>query len=132
MTRVIARYEGRAWLRTARSLPRSEFLAVMKAATVMVGNSSSGIIEAASLHLGVVNIGRRQAGRQRAGNTLDVKPNANAIEKAVRSIVFDTRKRKRLESAKNIYGDGRASSRIVGVLEGLEIGPDILRKQITY
>ncbi len=132
MARMIARYEGRAWLRTARSLPRSEFLAVMKAATVMVGNSSSGIIEAASLHLGVVNIGRRQAGRQRAGNTLDVKPNANAIEKAIRSIVFDARKRKRLESAKNVYGDGRASSRIVAVLEELEISPDILRKQITY
>ncbi len=132
MMKVIGSYEGARWLKTYRSLPRDEYLAVMKAATVMVGNSSCGIIEAASLRLPVVNVGRRQAGRERSGNTVDVPSDARRIEKALGEIVFDADKRRRLASVKNIYGDGRASSRIAKILEGIDAGPEILTKQITY
>ena len=120
------------WLRAYRSLSRDEFLAVMKAAAVMVGNSSSGIIEAASFGLPVVNIGRRQAGRQRSGNTLDVPPVKKEILFAARRILTDARLRRKLSSARNVYGDGRASERIVRVLEKIDIGPDVRKKQITY
>ncbi len=132
MIRVIRTYEGRAWLRTFKSLPRDEYLAVMKAATVMVGNSSSGIIEAASLALPVVNIGRRQHGRERSGNTVDVPPRKGKIRRALERILSDAAFRKRLAGAANVYGDGRASCRIAAVLEKVSFGPDLLAKQITY
>jgi UDP-N-acetylglucosamine 2-epimerase (non-hydrolysing)/GDP/UDP-N,N'-diacetylbacillosamine 2-epimerase (hydrolysing) len=132
MIAAIEKLGKREWLRVFRSLPRNEFLSVMKAAAVMVGNSSSGIIEAASFRLPVVNIGRRQAGRERSGNTVDVAPRADKIGGALRGALFDAKVRKRLSEVKNVYGDGRASGRIVSVLEELEIGPDILVKQMTY
>ena len=56
----------------------------MRHATAMVGNSSSGIIEAASFGLPVVNIGERQGGRERSGNVVDCAHDAGAIERAIR------------------------------------------------
>jgi UDP-N-acetylglucosamine 2-epimerase (non-hydrolysing)/GDP/UDP-N,N'-diacetylbacillosamine 2-epimerase (hydrolysing) len=137
MIKVIRRYErcygGRGgWLRAYKSLPRDEFLAVMKAASVMVGNSSSGIIEAASFGLPVVNIGRRQAGRQRSGNTLDVGPDRREILFAAKRILTDRRLRGKLSRSSNVYGDGRAARRVVRVLGGIGLGPDARTKQITY
>jgi len=86
---------------------------------LLVGNSSSGIIEAASLGWPVVNIGGRQAGRERNGNVIDVGWDAGEIEQAVRRATMDEGFRRRVGRRKNVYGDGRASGRIVGVLEGL-------------
>jgi UDP-N-acetylglucosamine 2-epimerase (non-hydrolysing)/GDP/UDP-N,N'-diacetylbacillosamine 2-epimerase (hydrolysing) len=129
---AIEAFGERPWLRTFRSLPRTDFLAMMKAASAMAGNSSSGIIEAASFHLPVVNIGRRQAGRERSGNTVDVAPNACKISAALRGAIFDEAVRERLSSVANVYGDGRASGRIVSVLEKLVVDRDLLVKQMTY
>lgn len=136
--KVIESYERRfalargGWMLAYRSLPREEFLAVMKAAAVMVGNSSSGIIEAASFGLPVVNVGRRQAGRERSGNTVDVPHDKAAIARAVKRVLRNETLRKRLISAGNVYGDGRASGRIAEALAGLVIDEALFRKQITY
>ena len=122
----------RRWLVAYKSLPREEFMAAMKAAAVMVGNSSSGIIEAAAYGLPVVNVGRRQAGRERAGNTVDVAPRRGEIARAITRILSDSRFRRKLSTARNVYGDGRACERMVRVLEQIDTGPDLRRKQITY
>ncbi len=132
MIETIESFGPRRWLAVEASLSRDDFLALMKAASAMVGNSSAGIIEAASLRLPVVNIGRRQAGRERSGNVIDVPADRARIAEALRTAIYDRVARQRLTSAKNIYGDGRASQRIVRILEQVEIGPDILAKQITY
>lgn len=132
MIEVIESFRDRRWLSVHRSLPRDEYLAVMKAASVMVGNSSSGIIEAASFRLPAVNVGRRQAGRKRSGNTIDVPSESGRIRRALESALFDPETRARLRAAANVYGDGKASGRIVRVLETTEVAPDILTKQITY
>ncbi len=57
---------------------------MMKHAAAMVGNSSSGITEAASFRLPVVNIGSRQGGRLRAANIIDVEPQADAIARRLK------------------------------------------------
>jgi len=132
MTAAIEEFGERSWLSVHTSLPRDDFLAVMKAARAMVGNSSAGIIEAAAFHLPVVNVGRRQAGRERSGNTVDVPPDRCKIEAALRKVLYDRAARRRLCAAQNVYGDGRASARIVRVLERIETGGEILTKQITY
>lgn len=72
MIRVIKEYEKYPFVKTFKSVPHEEYLGLMRLASVMVGNSSSGIIEAPSFGLPVVNIGTRQKGRQRAGNVIDV------------------------------------------------------------
>ena len=65
MIEIIKQYEGYSFIKTFKSLPRREYLSLMKVASVMVGNSSSGIIDAPSLGLPAVNIGIRQEGRER-------------------------------------------------------------------
>lgn len=95
------------------NLPHVEFLSCERAADVLVGNSSSGIIEAASFNLPVVNIGNRQKGRLRSGNVEDVGYEAGAITAAVKRAL------KTESHYTNIYGDGKAASRIVEVFIGL-------------
>ncbi|MBR9824357.1 MAG: UDP-N-acetylglucosamine 2-epimerase (hydrolyzing) [Alphaproteobacteria bacterium] len=91
------------------------YFSAMRAASVMVGNSSSGILEAASFDLPVVNIGDRQSGRERSTNVIDV----NGDEAAIRAALAEARSptlQARAKASKNVYGDGNAASRIVAGL----------------
>jgi UDP-N-acetylglucosamine 2-epimerase (non-hydrolysing)/GDP/UDP-N,N'-diacetylbacillosamine 2-epimerase (hydrolysing) len=95
---------------------------------LMVGNSSSGIIEAASFALPVVDVGIRQRGRERGRNVLTAEPTvASILEKMgiARSEDF----RSSLKGMENLYGDGRASERIVGVLASVPLGEELLIKR---
>jgi UDP-N-acetylglucosamine 2-epimerase (non-hydrolysing)/GDP/UDP-N,N'-diacetylbacillosamine 2-epimerase (hydrolysing) len=81
----------------------------------MVGNSSSGIMEAASFALPVVNVGMRQQGRERAANTIDVPADASEICAALTE-ALDPAFRAGLRGMANHYGDGTAAVRIANVL----------------
>lgn len=114
-----------------RSLSRADFLGLMRIADVLVGNSSSGIIEAPSFSLPVVNIGSRQHGRERGLNVIDVDYDRQAIAAAIRKALtpaFVARARR----GKNPYGDGHAGNRIANVLCSVKIGAEFMQKQITY
>ena len=92
----------------------------MKSGLAMVGNSSSGIIEAASFNLPVINIGQRQKGRLHSYNVINCDSNkssiVNAINKAISSKFKDS-----LIGMQNPYGDGDASKRIISVLKSIKI-----------
>jgi UDP-hydrolysing UDP-N-acetyl-D-glucosamine 2-epimerase len=88
------------------------YFGVMRAAAAMVGNSSSGIIEAASFGLPVVNVGARQAGRVRAANVIDVGNAADEILAGIRRAVAPAF-RTGLAGLVNPYGGGRAAAAIV-------------------
>jgi GDP/UDP-N,N'-diacetylbacillosamine 2-epimerase (hydrolysing) len=110
------------------SLGQLKYLSFLKHATVMVGNSSSGIIEAPSFKLPVVNIGERQKGRITTRNVIDVpvcekKLIITAIKKAV-SVNF----RDSLQGLKNPYGNANASEKIIGVLKTIPLS-NILQKK---
>jgi UDP-N-acetylglucosamine 2-epimerase (non-hydrolysing)/GDP/UDP-N,N'-diacetylbacillosamine 2-epimerase (hydrolysing) len=115
-----------------KSLPFEDYLGMLGIASVMVGNSSSGIIESSSFHLPVVNIGDRQKGRERADNIIDVPHDKNAIKNAINTALYDETFRNIVFKSKNPYGDGHASERIVDILSRIEITPDIFKKKITY
>jgi len=87
---------------------------------VMVGNSSSGIMEAASFGLPVVNVGMRQQGRERARNVIDVEVDSNAIIRSIRR-ALNPAFRARLRGMKNPYGDGTAAKKIARVLASVEL-----------
>lgn len=113
-------------------IPHKQFLALEREASVWVGNSSAGIIESASFHLPVVNVGIRQLGRERSGNVIDVDCNVHEIKFAIEKSLYDEDYRKKVSKVFNVWGDGKAAGRIMKVLEDLEIGPKLLTKQITY
>jgi UDP-hydrolysing UDP-N-acetyl-D-glucosamine 2-epimerase len=91
------------------------YWSLLRQVAVLVGNSSSGIMEAASFAVPVVNVGFRQKGRERARNVLDAEPEASAILAQIakaRSRVF----RDSLAGMTNPYGDGHAAEKIISVL----------------
>ncbi len=98
------------------SLGTLRYFSLMKEASVMVGNSSSGIIEAASFALPVVNIGSRQEGRERSNNVIDVSCDEEAIREAIERALEMTE-----PEFENVYGDGRAVPRIVKILKGVAV-----------
>jgi UDP-N-acetylglucosamine 2-epimerase (non-hydrolysing)/GDP/UDP-N,N'-diacetylbacillosamine 2-epimerase (hydrolysing) len=117
---------------TYQNIPRVDFLGLMSIASCIVGNSSSGIIEAPSFHLPAINIGIRQEGRLKARNVIDVPHDKQEIMKAIRRAITDKKFQSELKTIKNPYGDGKASIRIVKIIEDLEITKELIQKQITY
>lgn len=104
------------------------YASVMSHALAMVGNSSSGIIEAASFELPVVNVGSRQAGRERSANVIDADCSVRSITDALRRAT--SRKfRDGLKGISNIYGDGNAAARIVKALREVSLDDTLLRKR---
>jgi UDP-hydrolysing UDP-N-acetyl-D-glucosamine 2-epimerase len=95
---------------------------------MLVGNSSSGIMETASLALPTVNIGMRQQGRERAANILDAAADKTAILKAIHK-AGSQEFRNSLVGMANPYGDGHASEKIVEVLTTVPLGRELLIKR---
>jgi GDP/UDP-N,N'-diacetylbacillosamine 2-epimerase (hydrolysing) len=104
-------------------LDRREYVSWLAAADVMVGNSSSGIIEAPSFGTPVVNVGVRQRGRERSSNIIDTPADTDAIVMGIREAL----KRGR-QPGSNAWGDGRAGERIVQFLETMPLDDRVLEK----
>lgn len=110
------------------SMGRLLYLSAMKNADILLGNSSSGIIEAPSFKVPVVNVGIRQKGRVRAESVIDVPGcKRKAIEKALKQ-GLSKEFRKSLSAIKNPYGEGVAALAIVKALKGLSL-KDIIKKE---
>jgi UDP-hydrolysing UDP-N-acetyl-D-glucosamine 2-epimerase len=112
-----------------RSLPRDDYLRTLLGAAVLVGNSSSGIIEAPLAGTPTVDIGLRQAGRQRGGpSVLHCADSGSAIRQALRRAL----RQRRRPTLRSVYGDGHSGPRIAQILARLAPGPAGARKVITY
>jgi len=120
------------FIRTFPSLPHSEYISLLKKTDVLIGNSSSGIIEAPSIKLPVVNIGSRNIGREHAENVIFVRADKNKIKEAIKRSLYDKKFRKIVQRCKGPYGDGRVSKRIIKILSKIRIGKKLLQKKITY
>lgn len=118
----------RSRVRVETNLGSDRYFNLMGRAAAMVGNSSSGIIEAASFRLPVVNIGARQQGRIRPVNVLDVACDRAQILSAVKHAVSSIFKES-LKSLINPYGDGHASERIVDRLKTVNLNQRLLQKR---
>jgi UDP-N-acetylglucosamine 2-epimerase (non-hydrolysing) len=112
----------------APTLSQTRFWSVLTHAAALVGNSSAGILEAASFGLPVVNIGDRQKGRIHARNVLDTPRQRDAIAAAVRQ-ALDPDFRANLAGVVNPYGDGRAAERVIAALRNLPDRQTLLRKR---
>ena len=121
----------RPHIRLFRNLPRQDYLGLMKMADVVVGNSSSGIMEAPSFGKPAVNIGRRQNGRPQALNVVNAGNCKDEIVTAVR-VATSPEFIAKARLASNPYGDGTASGKIVKVLKEIEINARLLNKEMAY
>ena len=112
----------------AVNLGTRAYFSLMKTAAAMVGNSSSGIIEAASFQLPVVNIGNRQRGRIHERNVLNVGYERNAILSGIRQVTT-SEFRKSLDHLQNPYGDGQSAQRIVKTLRDVPLDRRLILKR---
>jgi UDP-N-acetylglucosamine 2-epimerase len=114
---------------TRRQLQRPQFVGLLKrlaeSAGVLVGNSSSALIEAAALRLPIIDIGPRQAGRERANNALHAMETAESVHAALLHA-------RRLDRAAitHPYGDGRAGPRVAHILAELTPSDSGIRRKL--
>jgi GDP/UDP-N,N'-diacetylbacillosamine 2-epimerase (hydrolysing) len=131
ITAVYNQYKQHSNIKFIENFNHLDYLTVLKHSLALIGNSSSGIIEAASFHVPVLNIGNRQKGRERSGNVVDVTTASEDIEKGINQVLSESFRQNVLKVS-NVYGDGKASERIVEVIKNLTIDDTILNKIIAY
>ncbi len=110
------------------SLGQRRYLGLLQAAEVVVGNSSSGIIEASALKVPAVNIGDRQRGRVRGANVIDCGIETHEIETAL-DHALSPGFRRSIQDMVSPYGEGLASPRIVSTLKSIPLGEGLLKKR---
>lgn len=111
---------GRSNAKVFSSLGQQRFLSCMALVDGVIGNSSSGLLEAPSFHVGTVNLGSRQHGREQAASVINCDVERGAIGKAI-AMLFSTEYRSSLYSVVNPYGKGGASALIVAEIKRLEL-----------
>ena len=104
------------------------YFSMMNLAAAMIGNSSSGIVEAASFELPVVNVGTRQNGRTRARNVIDVGYSCEEIFCGIKKAT-SAEFRASIRGLTNPYGTGHASQTITDRLRTVELGDKLIRKK---
>lgn len=115
-----------------QNLDRNTYVNLMRHASCLLGNSSSGILEAPSLGLPVINIGNRQKGRIHGNNVTFVDNNKDQIFTALQRILSDEEFVAKIKASPNPYGDGKTSVKIVNILKEIEIDNNLIYKNITY
>ncbi len=104
------------------------YWSLLRCADLVLGNSSSGIMEAASFGIAAVDVGRRQRGRERGRNVLSAEVTRDAILKQA-AVAQSAAFRESLTGMENPYGDGYASGRIVETLVSVPLGEKLLVKR---
>lgn len=132
MIEKIEKYRDLPHIQIYKNITHAFYLGLLKIASVLVGNSSSGIIEAPSFKLPVVNIGSRNVGREHAENVIFVDYDERQIVAGIKKALFDEKFKEKVKSVTSPYGNGKASSRIVEVLSNISFDKKLFTKQITY
>jgi len=112
-----------------KSIPRRDYLGMLKYGGILVGNSSSGIIEAGYFNIPVVNIGIRQESRESGNNVINTNNTPNSIMTGIKKAFNLKNKKFRMNK---IYGNGKSSEKIIGILENISIDKRLIQKQIQY
>ncbi len=116
---VIDKYSNNSNFIFYKNLERNIFMSIYKQSKFIIGNSSSGICEAASLKIPAINVGLRQTGRYADGNVLFCGTTVDEIKKTIQLALSDKFQEK-LGSIKNSYGDGKSAIRAYELLKSID------------
>lgn len=114
------------------NLKREDYLGFLKETKCIVGNSSSGLLEAPTFKTPAVNIGRRQIGRCRGVNVIDVNFDEELIVEAIKKAISREFNRYLETNCENPYGDGHSSERIIDLLVNTKVDEKWMVKNLTY
>lgn len=127
--RVIESKRKSDWL-LFQNLDRSDYLGLLRDAKAIIGNSSSGLLEAPSVRTPCVNLGRRQMDRVQGENVLNGNFNISEITGLIATATSDKFRRK-LSTITNPYGDGQSAARILDLLKNTPRNQALLERNIT-
>ena len=102
---------------------------MLKYGGMLIGNSSSGIIEASYFNIPVVNIGIRQDGRESGKNVINTNTTHTSIINGIKKAIKFKNKKFKMNK---IYGNGNTSKKIIKILENITIDKRLIQKQIQY
>ncbi len=120
------------FIKAYKTLPRDIFVNLQRKAALLLGNSSSGLLETPFLKLPVVNVGNRQKQRQHAENIIFVPHNKEQIKDAINKAIYDENFKNICKNCSNPYGDGYSGERIAKTIAETVINTKLLNKQIVY
>lgn len=129
---LIDRHASNPQLLSVQNLERDDYLTLLANAAILVGNSSSGILEAPTFRIPVVNIGNRQRGRPQASNILNCGYAKGEIARTIAAGLGDPDVGAACARAVNPYGDGRSGPRICEILRDIPLDRRLIDKQNTY
>lgn len=115
-----------------RNVEREAYLKLLANAAVLVGNSSSGLLEAPSFRIPVVNIGNRQRGRMQASNILNCGHEPAEIESAIKKALENPDFRDQCAKAVNPHGDGKSGPKICRILSEVSLDRSLIDKETVY
>jgi GDP/UDP-N,N'-diacetylbacillosamine 2-epimerase (hydrolysing) len=115
-----------------QNVEREVYLKLLANCAALVGNSSSGILEAPSFGIPVVNIGNRQRGRPQADNLINCGYSVDEISSTIDKALNDEDFRRSAAGAINPYGDGQSAHRICKILRDISINQNLIDKDCTY
>lgn len=129
---TIERHRDPERLFVFRNVPDREFINLLRGASMLIGNSSAGLMETPYLKLPVINVGRRQCQRTHAENVFFVPNDKAAIVKQILDILEDPATRERVRNTRNLFGNGDAGERVADFLAKIEIDERLLNKDLAY
>lgn len=129
---VIERYASDPRVKIFKNIPDEPFVNLLRMASVLVGNSSLGLLEAPFLKLPVINVGRRQSERHHSENVFFVSPTSADIQRQVRLLLEDSVTRDKVQNCANPFGDGHTGERVADLLARTPIDEKLLNKDLTY
>lgn len=126
--RVLNQYKEHPQVSVFKNLSRNVFINLMRHSQLMIGNSSAGIIEAATLKIPVINVGLRQRGRFNGGNVVFCDNSKQSIEKALDEVA-SKRYLDKILAIRNPYGDGQSTEAIYEKLKTINFKNMLLKKE---
>jgi GDP/UDP-N,N'-diacetylbacillosamine 2-epimerase (hydrolysing) len=114
------------------NLPRADYLGFLALAAAIVGNSSSGLLEAPSFKVPALNLGRRQEARVRGLNVVDAPFTPEGLQAGLAKVLDPAFRAELQRSCVNPYGDGQSAGRILEILSQTPINSSLMNKQLTY
>lgn len=129
---VIEEYRSDPRVSIFRNIPDAPFINLLRNATVLVGNSSMGLLEAPYLKLPVINVGRRQTNRHHAENVFFVPAERGQIVKQLHDIMENPATQEIIRNCANPFGDGHTGERVADLLASIPIDAKLLNKDLSY
>jgi len=131
-SKIISKSIKKSKIKQFSHISFKKYINLLRNSDVLIGNSSSGIMEAPFLHVPSINIGTRQFGRVRSKSIIDVDYDKQMIKEALLKSLKNIKFQKIVDSTPSFYGDGCAAKRIVKILEDINLKSIPIQKQLSY